>query len=97
MKKICILGMGYIGLPTASMLANNGYEVLGIDADNKIVEKLNSGKIVGPSLFHEKVFSTPLLESRFINFLFTILIEIIVLLLYNFSIGVVFFISVSVF
>lgn len=45
MKKICILGMGYIGLPTASMLANNGYEVLGIDADNKIVEKLNSGKI----------------------------------------------------
>ena len=45
MKRICILGMGYIGLPTASMLANNGYEVLGIDVDDKIVEKLNSGEI----------------------------------------------------
>jgi len=31
MKKICVLGLGYIGLPTASMLATKGYDVLGVD------------------------------------------------------------------
>ena len=44
MKKVCILGMGYIGLPTACMLANNGYEVVGVDVDNDIINKLNNGK-----------------------------------------------------
>src|SRR4030042_374977 len=45
MKKICILGMGYIGMPTACMLANNGYSVLGIDINNGIIEKLSNGKV----------------------------------------------------
>ncbi len=45
MKKICILGMGYIGMPTACMLANNGYSVLGIDVNNEIIEKLSNGKV----------------------------------------------------
>ena len=45
MKKICVLGMGYIGLPTASMLANNGFEVLGVDIDKEIINKLNFGKL----------------------------------------------------
>lgn len=45
MKKICILGLGYIGMPTACMLANNGYEVIGVEVNNSIVEKLNSGKL----------------------------------------------------
>jgi UDP-N-acetyl-D-mannosaminuronic acid dehydrogenase len=45
MKKICILGMGYIGMPTACMLANNGYSVLGIDINDEIIEKLSNGKI----------------------------------------------------
>ena len=45
MKKICILGMGYIGMPTACMLANNGYSVLGIDINNEIIEKLSNGKV----------------------------------------------------
>lgn len=45
MKKICILGMGYIGMPTACMLANNGYRVLGIDINNEIIEKLSNGKV----------------------------------------------------
>src|SRR4030043_1080198 len=56
MKKICVLGMGYIGLPTACMLANSGFEVLGVDIDEDIINKLNSGKlhIEEPEL--EKVF-----------------------------------------
>ena len=45
MKNICILGMGYIGMPTACMLANNGYSVLGIDINNEIIEKLRNGKV----------------------------------------------------
>ena len=43
MKKICVLGLGYIGLPTACMLANNGYRVVGIDVNDEVVDKLNSG------------------------------------------------------
>ena len=30
-SKICVMGLGYIGLPTASILANKGYHVLGVD------------------------------------------------------------------
>ena len=45
MKNICVVGLGYIGLPTACILASNGYNVLGIDIDEEIITKLNSGKI----------------------------------------------------
>ncbi|NQV00494.1 MAG: nucleotide sugar dehydrogenase [Parcubacteria group bacterium] len=45
MKNICVIGLGYIGLPTACTAANNGYNVLGIDTNNEIIKKLNSGKI----------------------------------------------------
>lgn len=43
MKKICVIGLGYIGLPTASILANNGYDVIGIDINDKVIEKLKNG------------------------------------------------------
>jgi len=39
------MGMGYIGLPTACMVANNGYEVLGVDIDNDIINKLSKGEL----------------------------------------------------
>ena len=41
--KICIVGQGYIGLPTAALFAKKGCEVLGVDVNEKIVEKLNQG------------------------------------------------------
>lgn len=44
MKKVCVLGLGYIGLPMALLLANHGYEVVGIDVNKKVVKKLNDGK-----------------------------------------------------
>jgi UDP-N-acetyl-D-mannosaminuronic acid dehydrogenase len=44
-KKVCILGMGYIGLPTAVVLADAGYSVLGVDIDRQIVDTINRGKI----------------------------------------------------
>ena len=41
--KICIIGQGYIGLPTAALFAKNGCEVLGVDINEEIVKKLNQG------------------------------------------------------
>jgi UDP-N-acetyl-D-mannosaminuronic acid dehydrogenase len=44
-NKICILGLGYIGLPTASMFAANGIKVLGVDVNPHVVETLQAGDI----------------------------------------------------
>ena len=32
-KNICVIGLGYIGLPTAAILAENGFKVNGVDID----------------------------------------------------------------
>lgn len=45
MKKICVIGLGYIGLPTASMLATHGCSVSGVDINADIVNIINKGKI----------------------------------------------------
>ncbi len=44
-KKICILGLGYIGLPTASTFAAHGVKVIGVDVNPHIVETLQGGGI----------------------------------------------------
>ncbi len=44
-KKICVIGLGYIGLPTASLLANKGYKVLGVDVKDEVIDIINKGKI----------------------------------------------------
>lgn len=44
-KRICVLGLGYIGLPTASLLAARGYDVLGVDVRKEIVDLVNSGNV----------------------------------------------------
>ena len=43
--KICIIGQGYIGLPTAALFADNGCEVVGVDINEDIIRTLNEGKI----------------------------------------------------
>ena len=45
MKKICVIGLGYIGLPTASILANKGYQVHGVDIVQDTVDTINQGNI----------------------------------------------------
>ena len=45
MKKIEIMGCGYIGLPTAVTFTQAGYEVCGFDVKKEVVETLNAGKI----------------------------------------------------
>ncbi len=51
-NKICVLGLGYIGLPTAALLANKGYDIQGVDIDQKTVDIINRGgiHIVEPEL-----------------------------------------------
>lgn len=45
MTQLCILGLGYIGLPTASMFATNGVQVVGVDINEEVVAILNHGDI----------------------------------------------------
>ena len=42
--KICIIGLGYVGLPLAISYAIEGFQVIGIDIDINKVRKINSGK-----------------------------------------------------
>ena len=55
--KIEVIGLGYIGLPTAALLASKGLEVHGSDIDEGIVQTINEGSspIVEPGL--EKIIS----------------------------------------
>lgn len=45
MHKICVVGLGYIGLPAASLLATKGFDVLGVDVNPHVVETINRGDI----------------------------------------------------
>lgn len=41
--KVCVVGLGYIGFPTACIVARAGHEVLGVDVSSNIIDKLNKG------------------------------------------------------
>lgn len=43
--KVCVIGLGYIGLPTSAMFATHGCEVFGVDVNEKVVRALNRGEI----------------------------------------------------
>ena len=42
---LCVLGLGYIGLPTASTFATNGLQVTGVDANQHVLEVLRGGEV----------------------------------------------------
>jgi len=44
-KSICVIGLGYIGLPTAALLANRNYKVHGVDIVQSTVDIINQGNI----------------------------------------------------
>lgn len=43
-RRICVIGMGYIGLPTSAVFADSGVDVVGVDINEKAVESINAGK-----------------------------------------------------
>ena len=50
--KVVMMGLGYIGLPTAALIASRGIKVQGIDVNQSVVDTINEGKIhiVEPAL-----------------------------------------------
>ena len=49
---VSVIGLGYVGLPTAAILASRGFDVIGVDVNEKAVKTINDGKvhIVEPDL-----------------------------------------------
>lgn len=46
---VCVIGLGYIGLPTAAFIASKNITVVGVDIDSHHVAKINAGTLP----FHE--------------------------------------------
>ena len=42
-NKVCVIGLGYVGMPTAAVLASHNVEVMGVDIDTERIEAINSG------------------------------------------------------
>ncbi|MDH3795515.1 MAG: UDP-N-acetyl-D-mannosamine dehydrogenase, partial [Flavobacteriaceae bacterium] len=53
--QVVMMGLGYIGLPTAALIAKNGTRVIGVDINEEVVKVINSGKvhIIEPQLENE--------------------------------------------
>ena len=43
--KVCVVGLGYIGLPTSLMMAAHGISIIGVDRNENLVNKLRNGQI----------------------------------------------------
>ena len=44
-RTVAVVGLGYIGLPTAAILATNGLEVIGVDVNQSTVDAVNNGDV----------------------------------------------------
>ena len=51
-EHVCLIGLGYVGLPTAAVLASRGVRVTGVDVNPATVESINAGRphIIEPDL-----------------------------------------------
>lgn len=45
MSTVCVHGLGYIGLPTAAVLADSGHEVYGYDTDQEVRDRIRNGEV----------------------------------------------------
>lgn len=44
-RKVAVVGLGYVGLPTAAVIARSGLEVVGVDINKSVVDTVNDGRI----------------------------------------------------
>jgi UDP-N-acetyl-D-mannosaminuronic acid dehydrogenase len=44
-KTVSVIGLGYIGLPTAAVIASRGIKVIGVDVSQKAFNTINAGEI----------------------------------------------------
>ena len=56
-SKVNVIGLGYIGLPTALMFAKSGVEVIGTDLNERLVDSLSKGKLTFEEKGLEELFS----------------------------------------
>ncbi|HBO16885.1 MAG: Nucleotide sugar dehydrogenase [Candidatus Moranbacteria bacterium GW2011_GWE2_35_2-] len=55
-KKVCIIGLGYVGLPLAVQSALKGFEVFGLDMDESKIKKIQAGKSpIDEEFLHENL------------------------------------------
>lgn len=55
-KKVCVIGLGYVGFPTTCVLANSGYSVLGIDIDEKVIARINTADYIASEVELKNLF-----------------------------------------
>ena len=64
MKNFCVVGLGYIGLPTAALLANAGHNVTGVDINQNIVDSVNKGLCHIEEKGLEKIISKSVKDNK---------------------------------
>lgn len=65
--KICVVGLGYIGLPTAAMFASHGNTVIGVDKNPAVIEALNQGNIIIEENHLDELVKEVVSEGRLIG------------------------------
>ena len=64
--RVCVIGIGRIGLPTALSFAKSGLETIGVDINTDLVEKINSGIFpLKDEPGYEEIFSQVLEQGKF--------------------------------
>ena len=58
-RRIVVIGTGYVGLPLAIMLARSGYEVVGVDIEENIVNAINGGVLHLAEEEVKQIFNEP--------------------------------------
>jgi UDP-N-acetyl-D-mannosaminuronic acid dehydrogenase len=64
-KRVCVIGIGYIGLPTACILATSGYTVLGIDTDEEVINRVQFTRLSEPEPGLQKLLVTAIKSGNF--------------------------------
>lgn len=62
-RSICVIGLGYVGLPTACLLTRAGHVVHGVDIDSDLVSQLNNGGVDSPEVDLDALISQSLAQS----------------------------------
>lgn len=63
-KKVVVIGIGYVGLPLAIMLARSGYQVTGVDIQDSIVNSVNEGVLNMSEDGVRRVFEEPIVRGN---------------------------------
>ena len=63
-QRIVVIGTGYVGLPAALMLAQAGYEVVGVDIDENIVNAINDGVLLIKEEKLEALMADPVVKAN---------------------------------